>query len=83
MYVDLGRKSYWLPTQWAEETVEIKSFLGLSTIHEFHLAVGQILELSTSFGQHGAGARLYLAIPEDIYVSSLLMNSSTGVQTIN
>ncbi|MDM3854625.1 MAG: XisH family protein [Aphanizomenon gracile PMC649.10] len=47
--------------------VEVKSFLGLSAISEFHTAIGQFLNYRIALGQQDSERVLYLAISEDIY----------------
>ncbi|MBE9248141.1 XisH family protein [Dolichospermum sp. LEGE 00240] len=47
--------------------VEVKSFLGLSAISEFHTAIGQFLNYRIALGQQDPERVLYLAISEDIY----------------
>jgi hypothetical protein len=47
--------------------VEVKSFVGLSTISEFHTAVGQFLNYQVALEKLEPERILYLAIPIDIY----------------
>lgn len=47
--------------------VEVKSFVGLSTISEFHTAVGQFLNYQVALDKLEPDRILYLAIPKDIY----------------
>ncbi|MEI6442176.1 MAG: XisH family protein [Nostocales cyanobacterium ELA583] len=47
--------------------VEVKSFLGLSAISEFHTAIGQFLNYRIALGQQDPERVLYLAISQDIY----------------
>ncbi|MFM7406252.1 MAG: XisH family protein [Cuspidothrix sp.] len=47
--------------------VEVKSFLGLSAISEFHTAIGQFLNYRIALGQQDPERILYLAISQDIY----------------
>lgn len=69
MYVDLGAEKLLAAERSGQKiAVEIKSFLGLSTIHEFHLAVGQFLNYRLALEKLEPERVLYLAIPEDIYV---------------
>jgi XisH protein len=47
--------------------VEVKSFVGLSTISEFHTAVGQFLNYRIALERLEPERVLYLAIPADVY----------------
>lgn len=47
--------------------VEVKSFVGLSAISEFHTAVGQCLNYQVALDKLEPERILYLAIPKDIY----------------
>jgi hypothetical protein len=47
--------------------VEVKSFVGLSAISEFHTAVGQFLNYQVALDKLEPERILYLAIPKDIY----------------
>lgn len=47
--------------------VEVKSFIGRSTISEFHLAVGQFLNYQLALEQIKSKLILYLAVPVDTY----------------
>jgi hypothetical protein len=47
--------------------VEIKSFIGRSTIAEFHMAVGQYLNYRLALQKVGSSRVLYLAVPQDTY----------------
>lgn len=47
--------------------VEIKSFLGLSEIHEFYKALGQFNYYQLALEDYQADRILYLAVPSDIY----------------
>ena len=47
--------------------VEIKTFLGASTISEFHVAVGQFINYRIALEEEEAERQLYLAIPSEIY----------------
>jgi hypothetical protein len=47
--------------------VEVKSFVGLSAISEFHTAVGQFLNYQVALDKLEPDRLLYLAIPKDIY----------------
>lgn len=47
--------------------VEVKSFVGLSAVTDFHLAIGQFLNYRLALEELEADRTLYLAIPNDIY----------------
>ncbi len=47
--------------------IEIKSFVGLSTVSEFHKAVGQFLNYRVALEKINSERILYLAVPTDIY----------------
>lgn len=47
--------------------VEIKSFLGHSTLHEFYKALGQFLVYFTALERQEPERELYLAIPQSAY----------------
>jgi hypothetical protein len=49
--------------------VEIKSFLGASTITEFHHALGQFLNYRLALTVKEPKYKLYLAVPANIYHS--------------
>jgi hypothetical protein len=48
-------------------TVEVKSFIGVSAISEFHTAIGQFLNYRVALEQKDSERVLYLAISQDIY----------------
>jgi hypothetical protein len=47
--------------------IEIKSFVGLSEIHEFYKALGQFNYYQLALEDHQIERVLYLAVPSDIY----------------
>lgn len=51
--------------------VEIKSFVGVSTMTDFHTAVGQFVNYRLILKATHPEHVLYLALPEDIYVTLL------------
>ncbi|WP_072621836.1 element excision factor XisH family protein [Spirulina major] len=53
----------------AEEkiAVEIKSFIGLSNLHEYHLALGQFLNYRLALKTIKPDRVLFLAVPRDAY----------------
>ena len=48
--------------------VEVKSFVGPSTVNEFHKAVGQFNDYSVALEIEDPERVLFLAIPEDIWL---------------
>jgi hypothetical protein len=48
--------------------VEVKSFVGPSTVNEFHKAVGQFNDYYVALEIQDPNRVLYLAIPEDIWL---------------
>ena len=47
--------------------IEIKSFIGLSEIHEFYKALGQFNYYQLALEDYQVDRILYLAVPSDIY----------------
>ena len=47
--------------------VEIKSFIGLSTLHDFYEALGQFNFYQFALGKKMPERKLYLAVPKDAY----------------
>ena len=67
-HVDLGAERLLVAEKQGEKiAVEVKSFVGASTISEFHTALGQYLEYRLALKRTHSGRTLYLAIPIDIY----------------
>ncbi|HMQ46935.1 MAG TPA: XisH family protein [Saprospiraceae bacterium] len=67
--IDLGAES--LIAAKKEETiiaVEVKSFVGSSTINEFHRAVGQFNDYCVALEIKDPSRVLFLAVPEDIWI---------------
>ena len=68
VYIDLAAEKLILAEKKEQKiAVEIKSFLGSSTIYDFHLAVGQFINYRTILNQKDPQRSLYLAIPEEAY----------------
>ena len=68
LYIDLGAERLIAATKNGEKiAVEIKTFLGASTISEFHVAVGQFINYRIALEEEEAERQLYLAIPSEIY----------------
>lgn len=70
MYIDLGAEQFLAAEKDTEKiAVEIKSFIGNSTISEFHAAIGQFLNYRIALEEKEPERQLYLAVPLDIYYS--------------
>ena len=69
LYVDLGAENKLLGAEKYGQkiAVEIKCFLGLSLINQFHEAIGQAWNYKVVLEESEPDRVLYLAIPEDIY----------------
>ncbi|HBB34748.1 MAG TPA: fatty-acid oxidation protein subunit alpha [Cyanobacteria bacterium UBA8803] len=69
LYVDLGAENNLLGAERYGQkiAVEIKSFLGLSLIINFHEAMGQAWNYKVVLEEQQPNRILYLAVPEDIY----------------
>ena len=70
MYVDLGAEQLLAAEKEAEKiAVEIKSFIGKSSISEFHTAIGHFSNYRIALEEKEAERQLYLAVPLGIYSS--------------
>ncbi len=68
VYVDLGaEKIIAAQKENRKIAVEVKSFLNVSVINDFHLASGQFMNYRLILKQQEPERILYLAIPLDIY----------------
>ena len=68
MYIDLGAEKVIGAERNGEKiAVEVKSFLGQSTIYEFHLALGQFINYRSVLQIQEPDRLLYLAVPLDTY----------------
>lgn len=68
MYVDLGAEKLVAAEKDQQRiAVEIKSFLGPSLVHDFHLALGQFLNYRLALAEQDPNRRLYLAVPVETY----------------
>ncbi|MGK7877530.1 MAG: XisH family protein [Xenococcaceae cyanobacterium] len=68
MKIDLGAERLIAADKQGEKiAVEIKSFLGLSTIYEFHTALGQYFNYRFALKAVEPGRILYLAVPIATY----------------
>ncbi|MBD2775621.1 element excision factor XisH family protein [Iningainema tapete] len=70
IYIDIGAEKIIAAERGSEKiAVEVKSFLGYSTISEFHTAVGQFINYRSVLEEEQPERFLYLAIPLDVYES--------------
>lgn len=68
IYIDLGAEKLLIAERAKQKiAVEIKSFLGLSVVNEFHLALGQFLNYRLALERLDPERILYLAVPIDTY----------------
>jgi len=68
MYIDLGAEQLIAAEKEGEKiAVELKSFVAVSAIYEFHLAIGQYRNYQLALLQEDPERVLYLAVPEDAY----------------
>lgn len=68
MYIDLGAEKLIAAEKEDQKiAVEIKSFVKVSAIYEFHLSIGQYRNYLLALSKEDPERVLYLAIPEDIY----------------
>jgi XisH protein len=68
VYIDLAAEKLLAAEKRGQKiAVEVKSFLGVSAISEFHLAVGQVLNYRLALQQVEPDRILYLGIPVDAY----------------
>jgi hypothetical protein len=69
-YIDLGaEKILGAEKEGRKIAVEIKSFLGDSTVYEFHTALGQFISYRNILEETEPDRTLYLAVPADVYDS--------------
>ena len=68
MEIDLGAENI-LAAQRADEkiAVEVKSFIGLSKVHDFHLAVGQFVDYHLARQIREPERVLYVGITDETY----------------
>lgn len=68
LYIDLGAEKIIAANRNGEKiAVEVKSFLGASTMAEFHIAMGQYTNYRYALEDLGYEYILYLAVPLTIY----------------
>ena len=69
-YIDFGAESLLGATKGSQKiAVEIKTFLGASSLRELHIAVGQVLNYEIVLQESDPQRELYLAVPEYAYNS--------------
>jgi hypothetical protein len=70
MYIGLGAEKVIAAEKAGRKiAVEIKSFLGSSTLTEFHLALGQFMNYRYAIEDTEPDRALYLAVPMDIHAA--------------
>lgn len=68
--IDLGAERLIVATKENEKiAVEVKSFIGASSLSEFHMALGQYLNYRIALETQAPERKLYLAVPSDAYDS--------------
>jgi XisH protein len=80
MYIDLGAERVFGAERNGEKiAVEVKSFLGQSTISDFHGAIGQFISYRTALENIEPERILYLAVPLDAYDSFFVLPFAQAV----
>lgn len=70
VYIDLGASRLIAAERESKKiAVEIKTFLGTSTVFEFHLAVGQFVNYRFLLNKVEPDRELYLAVPVNTYAT--------------
>lgn len=68
MYIDLGAELILAAEREGQKiAIEVKSFLGASSISEFHMALGQFINYRLALEEKEPERILYLAAPFEIY----------------
>jgi hypothetical protein len=68
VYIDLGADRLLAAERESQKiAIEIKTFLGTSTLFEFHLAVGQFINYRFLLNKVEPDRTLYLAVPVETY----------------
>ena len=68
MYIDLGAERLIAAERGDTKiAVEIKSFIGISAITDFHLAHGQFIDYRYALEEEEPERKLYLAVPVNVY----------------
>jgi XisH protein len=82
LYIDLGAEKLLVAERSGQKiAVEVKSFLGLSAVNEFHLALGQFLNYRLALKRLDPDRILYLAVPVDTYETFFVGNYSGLLKT--
>jgi hypothetical protein len=72
VFVDLGAERVLAAERGGEKiAVEVKSFLSASDIYDFEVALGQYVFYRSLIGRFEAQRRLFLAVPESVFLSTL------------
>lgn len=88
LYIDLGAEKLIIAQRENQKiAVEVKSFLGASTLSEFHMALSQCLNYRYALEDTEPDRKLYLAVPISIYedffsvpfIQSVLKRSQIGL----
>lgn len=86
LYIDLGAEKFIVAERDLQKiAVEVKSFLGASTLSEFHMAIGQCLNYRYALEELEPDHVLYMAVPVRVYrdffqvpfIQSVLIKSQT------
>lgn len=68
LYIDLGAEKLIAAERDSQKiAVEIKSFVGTSSLTDFHLAIGQFLNYRVALKVSDPERKLFLAIPDTAY----------------
>lgn len=72
VFVDLGAERILAAEKGGDKiAVEIKSFQGLSDPHDLEAAIGQYVFYRSLLTRYEPGRRLFLAVPESVFVTTL------------
>jgi hypothetical protein len=72
VFVDLGAERVLAAERGAEKiAVEVKSFPSASDIYDFEVALGQYVFYRSLIGRFEPARRLFLAVPESVFLSTL------------
>ena len=78
LYVDLAAEKMLAAEKAGEKiAVEIKTFIGKSTMHDLHLAVGQFLVYQIALEEREPDRTLFLAVPIEILKDIFLKPKAT------
>lgn len=67
-HIDLGAEKLIVAQRQSQKiAVEVKSFLGASTLSEFHTALGQCMNYRYALEDSEPDRKLYLAVPSTLY----------------